>query len=145
MKVALIQDFKVQEVKDIAAEDFHNFAKVNQAAIDVTNFDPIPQVGWDFDGQQILIPAGSNSRKITRLALRNRFTMTELAGIYTAAKANVMFQIYLDSLASATFIDLARADTIANVTLLGQVNLLTQARVNEILNNEIQEIERYRG
>lgn len=145
MKVALIQESKVKELREVSAEDFHSYATIYEAVVDIADYDPAPEIGWVYDGKSLVNPHNNMSKKITRLALRNRFTMAELAGIYTAAKSNVLFQIYLDSLASATFIDLARADTIGNLKQLAALNLLTETRVNEILNNEIQEIEKYRG
>lgn len=70
---------------------------------------------------------------ITKLAFMDRFTMTELAGIYTAAKTEVMIEVFLDKLKLATEINLSDANTIAGINALATVGLLTTDRAAEIL------------
>lgn len=75
--------------------------------------------------------------RVTRLALRNRFTGGEKAALYTAAETSIPIKIYLDDLAAATYVDLARADTIASInSLVGTI--LTQERATAILTDPVQ-------
>jgi hypothetical protein len=70
---------------------------------------------------------------ITKLAFMDRFTMEELAGIYTAAKTEVMIEVFLDKLKLATEINLSDANTIVGVNALATAGLLTTDRAAEIL------------
>jgi hypothetical protein len=91
--------------------------------------------------------------KITILAFRNRFTTAEkiatemaslddpaatLAGRQLAATIRVI----LRDTESATFIDLARADTRQGVMLLEQVGIIAAGRGTIILDSPIQSVER---
>ena len=111
---------------------------VNQTVIDITNVNPQPGIGWVFNGSTINPPngtAGQPSMIVTRLAFRNRFSMAEKVALYTAAASpqGLPIKIYLDDLASATFIDLTRPDTIYGLNVLASIGILTPARVTEIL------------
>lgn len=70
---------------------------------------------------------------ITKLAFMNRFTMEELAAIYTAAKTEVMVEVFLDKLKIAEEVNLADAQTIGGLQALAASGLLTEARVQEVL------------
>jgi hypothetical protein len=70
---------------------------------------------------------------ITKLAFMNRFTMEELAAIYTAAKTEVMVEVFLDKLKLAEEVNLADSQTIAGLEALAASGLLTEARVQEVL------------
>ena len=70
---------------------------------------------------------------ITKLAFMNRFTMEELAAIYTAAKSEVLVEVFLDKLKMAEYVDVADPQTIAGLQALAASGLLTEARVQEIL------------
>ena len=72
-------------------------------------------------------------RPITKLAFMNRFTMEELAAIYTAAKTEVMVEVFLDKLKIAEEVNLADAQTIGGLQALAASGLLTEARVQEVL------------
>lgn len=127
-------------------EETQSLSKQYQAVIDVTDQIPQPKVGWVFDGQFVKETlSDAPSKKITKLAFLNRLTMTELAGFYTAASSNVIFQIIKDKLQVATYIDLSRPDTQQALGAMVQASILTPQRYSEILNNEIQDIEKYRG
>lgn len=69
----------------------------------------------------------------TRLDFMNRFSMEELAGIYTAAKSEVLVEVFLDKLKLAEHVDLADPNTVAGVKALAVSGLLTEARAGEIL------------
>lgn len=99
-------------------------------------------------------PAPVQTRHITRLAFRNRFTQTEKIGIEIAqldnpaatmqqrAQAAALRASQAD-LAVSTFIDLDRADTRAGVQMLEAAGLLGAGRALEILDAEIQPHERH--
>lgn len=70
---------------------------------------------------------------ITKLTFMNRFTMEELAAIYTAAKTEVMVEVFLDKLKLAEEVNLADSQTIAGLEALAASGLLTEARVQEVL------------
>ena len=70
---------------------------------------------------------------LTKLAFMNRFTMAELAAIYTAAKTEVMVEVFLDKLKIAEEVNLADAQTIGGLQALAVSGLLTEARVQEVL------------
>lgn len=70
---------------------------------------------------------------ISKLAFMNRFTMEELAAIYTASKTEVMVEVFLDKLKIAEEVNLADAQTIGGLQALAAGGLLTEARVQEVL------------
>ena len=70
---------------------------------------------------------------LTKLAFMNRFTMEELAAIYTAAKTAVLVEVFLDKLKLAEEVNLSDAQTISGLQALAVSGLLTEARVQEIL------------
>ena len=78
-------------------------------------------------------PLAEPTRVITKLAFMNRFTMEELAAIYTAAKTEVMVEVFLDKLKIAEEVNLADAQTIGGLQALAASGLLTEARVQEVL------------
>ena len=82
--------------------------------------------------------------KLTRLEFRSRFTLQEKAAIDLASLDNqqasmeqrlvaASLRAMLADQAVAEFIDLSDATTIAGVQYLGQVGLLTEERVQEVL------------
>ena len=64
----------------------------------------------------------------------NLFTDSELAGIYTAAKANIAIEVWLEKFKVAEIIDLLDPKTIAGLHTLEAVGLLATGRAAEILN-----------
>ncbi len=70
---------------------------------------------------------------LTKLAFMNRFTMEELAAIYTAAKTEVMVEVFLDKLKLAEHVDVTDPQTVAGLQALAASGLLTEARVQEVL------------
>lgn len=109
------------------------FANIYPQVIDVTDYQPLPQIGWTFDGQTIV---GTNhSKKITKLAMRQRFTVSEMLGIMNAVSDpnKIIVRYLMDNLQVATFVDLARTDTQAGLQVLVQYGLLTQDRATAIL------------
>lgn len=140
MKYALIQDFKIERIVDIDPSEIGRYATRYQAVYDLSNYFPLPEVGTVFDGVKLVAPT---HRRITKLALRNRFTFPELIGITTAAKTNVAVQVLVENMQVASFIDLNRADTVGAFGLLVSAGLLTAERAEEIRSAPISEFEKY--
>jgi hypothetical protein len=95
-------------------------------------------------------------RYITKLAFRNRFTMKEkvaieLAGSYNPAdpvqKQQMAAAVRVSNadIAASTYIDLDRPDTRAGVKSMEDFGLLAAGRAGEILDNPVQDFERYKG
>lgn len=94
-------------------------------------------------------------RKITKLAFRNRFTLTEKVTIELAAVDNVSDPMEKRQLAAAlranmadqrdaTFIDLNDAITRQGVMMLETYGLIAPGRAAQILDSEIVQTERLR-
>lgn len=75
----------------------------------------------------------SSSRVLTKLQFLNRFTNEELAAVYTAAKTNVLIEVFLDKLKLAQEISLDDPQTVGGLQALAAVGLLSEARVQEVL------------
>ena len=120
-----------------------------QNAIDITNVYPQPQIGWLFNGNQLLDPLGNQpvDWRITKLAFRERFTTAELLGILAASQVagteGLILQMMLQNQSLATFIDLSRSDTQAGVAQLVTFGLLTSGRAYTILNTPPVSTEKY--
>ena len=73
---------------------------------------------------------------LTKLAFMNLFTMEELAGIYTAAKSEVMIELFLEKVKFATEsagISMSDPDMSKGLSTLAAIGLLTPERAEEIL------------
>ena len=83
-------------------------------------------------------PVESGPRKLTKLEYMNRFTDVELVGIYTAAKTEVLIEIWLEKFkattpnADGTAIDLDDPRTISGLQALEAAGLLAAGRAEEI-------------
>ena len=75
----------------------------------------------------------TSATPLTKLAFMNRFTMEELAAIYTAAKTEVMVEVFLDKLKLAEHVDITDPQTTAGLQALAASGLLTEIRVQEVL------------
>jgi hypothetical protein len=148
MLCALIKDNLVDSIVTVNSDDdYAALARQYSNVIDVTDANPAPAVGWAFVGNGLVPGPGQSAvleKKITKLALRNRMTFTELCTLTAAAHSVVQVEALMGNLSVATFIDLNRADTIAGIQMLVSLNLLTQARVDQILNAPITDLERYK-
>lgn len=71
---------------------------------------------------------------ISRLDFRNRFNINEKIAIYTALSQSIELRIWLDDLTTAEYIDLSSARTIDGLSALVASGILSQIRMNEILN-----------
>lgn len=74
-----------------------------------------------------------SSRVLTKLQFLNRFTNEELAAVYTAAKTNVLVEVFLDKLKLAQEINLDDPQTVGGLQALAAAGLLSEARVQEVL------------
>lgn len=83
--------------------------------------------------------------KITQLAFLNRFTDDEAIDIDLASigdtREAALLRRYLQKVSAATYIDLARPDLSDDLQKLVTFNILTQERVDTILNSPIQSHE----
>lgn len=113
--------------------------------VDITNAQPMAQLGWSFDGQSVV--GTSQSMKITKLAMNQRFTVTEMLGLLTYVNTNPtsIVALLLQRLQIAQFVDLSRSDTQAGVGVLVQLGLLTSERANVILTTAPTLLEVYQG
>jgi hypothetical protein len=136
MLCALISNGIVKEVKEMTDEEIQEVSSNYSNIVDVTNNNPRPQIGWSFDGIKMIAPAGvivPVSMKITKLALRQRLTIQELMALQVASQTSIFLQVLKDNLTVSTFIDLARADTIAGIGALVSMGILTADRAATIL------------
>lgn len=77
--------------------------------------------------------APTTAMPLTKLAFMNRFTMEELAAIYTAAKTEVLVEVFLDKLKLAEHVDVTDPHTIGGLQALAASGLLSEARVQAVL------------
>lgn len=70
---------------------------------------------------------------LTKLEYMNRFTDTELAGIYTAAKSAIQVEVWLEKFKLATDISLTDQRTVEGLQALEAAGLLAVGRASEIL------------
>lgn len=93
-----------------------------------------------------------SSRKITKLAFRNRFQTSEKVALELASlddptaamsvrQQKAALRVYLKDLDNASFVDLERQDTKDGVNALVPFGILTAARAASILNDPIQPSE----
>lgn len=145
MLVALIQNNLVTGVCDLTPDQISFFGSVFEQIIDVSQMTPQPQIGWAFDG--VNITGSSVSLKITKLAMRQRFTTAEMLGVMTYVNANPasVVAMLMGNLQVATYVDLSRSDTQAGIEYLVSVSLLTQLRATAILTTVPTPYELYTG
>jgi hypothetical protein len=149
MLCALVKNNLVSEILEVSSdEQFQSIARQYSNVIDITNANPRPAIGWVFNGNALIPGEGQSAvptRKITKLALRNRFTFTELCALTAAAKTIVQVEALMDNLAVSTFIDLNRPDVIGGIEMLVAFGLITPERATQILNGPVTAIEEYKG
>lgn len=109
-------------------------------------------VGLGNQPTQVNVSAGNTSMRITRLAFRNRFTMTEKAAMEITALDNPAASIearqqaatlraLLKDLDNSRYIDLSRPDTQQGVAFIHSLGIIAAERVNEILATEPSPVE----
>jgi hypothetical protein len=101
--------------------------------------------GWSYGTYQPDAVEPVADMRITKLAFKQRFTQAERIAIREAAQTVPEVYDFEDLVNSASFIDLARADTIAAVHYIEAGGLIAEGRAVEILSPPVTEIEQYRG
>lgn len=74
----------------------------------------------------------TSKRVLTKLEYMNRFTDSELAAIYTAAKTVVQVEIWLEKFKAATEVNLDDLVTVAGLDALEAAGLIGEGRSAEI-------------
>ena len=94
-------------------------------------------------------PVETPKKYITKLAFMNRFTDGEAVAIDMASRLDTVqaaqLRRFLAKVDAATFIDLAREETIIGVRALEQIGLIGQGRAEAILSAPIQYTEIPKG
>lgn len=145
-KYALITNNVVVRIVTLDSEELvQKYSSLYQNVIDIGENLALIEPGFLLEGSNIVAPPGYQpvTMKITKLAFRQRITVNEMVGIYTAAASNTVLKILLDNLQIATYIDLLRTDTISGVLYIASLGLLTQERANIILTTPPTDNEKY--
>ena len=151
MRIALIADNKVKQIVGVESlDELAVESKKWQATIQIDGLVPEPQVGWILENSQLVSTSGVVSsvpvnRRISKLALLNRFTPSEIGAYYTAIEANIGLKVLDRKLFAAEFIDLDRPDTIYGVNVLASAGIITSERATQILTAEPNDSEIYKG
>lgn len=154
MQYALIKDSIVENVI-VAEPEFiesfqHDYDHVE--ALDSLHEQSLNVgIGWTYKDGEFSAPIQPEPEvysKITQLAFLNRFKDSEaiaidLASIGATVQA-ASIRRYLQKVQASTFIDLQREDLRNGVAALQSLGILTAARVQEILDSPVQEIERFK-
>lgn len=95
-------------------------------------------IGWTYEHNEfkapvIIEPVIEPKTTLTKLEYMNRFTDTELTGIYTAAKSVVEIEIWLEKFKVTTEVDLTDPRTVSGVQALEDAGLIAAGRAQEIL------------
>ena len=112
--------------------------------IKLVECDETVKQGDTYDGEtftQSEVPAVDHGTKITKLAMRNRFTFAERVAIETAAESDTTVRVIIKDFDAAFYIDLTRHDTIAAINLYESKGLITDIRAAEILTTPVEAIE----
>lgn len=83
--------------------------------------------------QAAQVEASPPQKVITKLQFLNRFTNEELAAVYTAAKTNVLIEVFMDKLKLAQEVNLDDPQTVGGLQSLAAAGLLSEARAQEVL------------
>lgn len=154
MICALIQDNIVVDCPVTLDESqVQEYASRFQCVFQIDGLDPIPKNGWHYIEGKLLDPDGVGNGGIalmTRFAFRNRFTINEKAALNGFIRKGPEPYCYIaeamrDDLLSAQHIDRSLQSMKDGMDFLVQINVITQARKNEILNNPAKPEEIYRG
>ncbi len=163
MEYALIKGGKVHNVI-VASEEF-----IALIAGDWDRIEPLDTaqeqalgvgIGWGWDGAQFIPPAAAEPapqpqlpRRLSVLAFRKRFTLSERAAIEWAAvdradqsdaqrQQAAMLRATLADQAAASFIDLGDDTTVEGVLALQALGLLAEGRADAILGAPVLPEER---
>jgi len=143
MLCALVRNNIIVDIADLSYSQIENIGAIYSSVIEIENMTPQPKIGWTYDGTILSAPGW----RITRLAMRQRFTVTELLAIMTYVNTNPsgIVAMLMQNLTVATFVDLKRSDTIAGIQVLVGYGLVTSDRAGIILNTSPSVEEAYTG
>jgi hypothetical protein len=146
-KYALLKENVVVKIEDLSSEEeVFEASKTYQLVVNIDN--QTVEVGFNLDGNSFTPYEGyvapAPTMIITKLAFRQRLTVSELLALYNATATNVMLRIIQDNLSVATYVDLSRTDTQSAVMYLVSQGLLTLERATEILTTPAQDKEKYK-
>ena len=141
MIYAIVNNNIVESI--LETDDVESYLKTNQLIIDITDIYPQPNVGWVLNGNKLEGEDPVLTWKITRLAMRQRFTTDELISLYAAANTIVILKILLDNLSVSTYVDLSSLQTQYGISLLVSYSILTQERATQILTTAPTKAELY--
>ena len=149
MKCALLQNNVVVDIQDIGPDDIAALSSQYSNIVDLTNADVNTGIGWVFNGSTCVSPdpvqASLPDKKLTKLALRNRLTMTEKITIESQTATSAPLRAWLADFTVSTFIDLNRADTVSGIQYLETAGIIGAGRADVIINQPIADSERYKG
>jgi hypothetical protein len=150
MRLALIKAGVVVGTVDVDGSDesIQPYAVMMDTVEDITNLTPQPTNGWVIDptSGNLVSPSGTPTNpsiKITRLAMRQRFSPTVMMTLETAALTVPFVRYLMNNLIVATFVDLARPDTIAGVDALVSLGYISSAQATAILTTPPADDEMY--
>ncbi|MGH8073654.1 MAG: hypothetical protein ACREO4_06225 [Lysobacter sp.] len=124
-----------------------------EGGVRIDHLDPRPGIGWSYDGTTFSPPAAPvpdpETRHVTRLAFRNRFTQVELVTLEIAAlddpaasmdqrQQAAAIRVMMRQVDNANYVDLDRPDTRGGVEQLEAGGLLALGRALEILDAPVQ-------
>jgi hypothetical protein len=140
---AIVQDNTVTAILTLEESQVHELCKIFNAVICVDNMSPQPKLGWLFDGNRLY--SSTSTRRITKLAMLQRFTVPERLAIlnYMSANPSSIPSMLIQNIQVATFVDLDRSDTAGGVYALVSLGLITLDRATQILTSAITAIEEY--
>lgn len=79
------------------------------------------------------VPQPVEAPRMTVLQFRDRYTLTEKAGIYTAADSDPIVRVILDDLNNAEFVEITDQDTIDGVDYLISAGVIDASRRDDLL------------
>lgn len=99
---------------------------------EITGSDPMPQVGWLYDGQGGYTPEVA-ARTISPGEFMNRLTTTERESWLSKQKTDLSLQVHRETITLATPVNLDDIAVIGVVSALVGAGVLTSARAAEVL------------
>lgn len=153
MLSGLIRNSVISDIQELDNDQIVALMPSYQTIIDLFGLVPIPEVGWSFDGMNVINPATglpcSKSIKITQVGLLGRFTFPEKVTIQSVAAGlntnGYTMKAWILEFETANYIDLSRPETIAGIQWLESSGLIAPGRSETILTTPLTQTEMYRG
>lgn len=145
MLLAILKDNRVIKIVDVKdGKEAEHYANKHESVVDITNFAIKPQVGWLLDGNKLVLKL-PKSLKLTSDALKKRLRPSELKGLEDEAKKNLSVGILKDWLDVSTYIDIGSQEFKDRIKYIASLGLITNTRLEEILNAPVKDYELFRG